>query len=106
MKKPSVAHPHYANVCELALNSDVLVICCALTDQTYHMIKKEVLSALGKQGFADEPNIPDDLFELNNVVMSPYRGVFTKESLWDSSELISGNLEAFFYNKTLLTQVE
>ncbi|KAK1364460.1 Glyoxylate reductase [Heracleum sosnowskyi] len=110
MKKPSVAFPHYANVCELALNSDVLVICCALMDQTFHMINKEVLSALGKQGFivniargkivdekelvrcllqgeiagagldvfADEPNIPDNLFELNNVVLSPHRGVFTK----------------------------
>ena len=51
IKKPSVPFLHYANVCELALNSDVLVICCALTDQTYHMINKEVLSALGKQGF-------------------------------------------------------
>lgn len=137
MNKPSVSYPHYADVCELALNSDVLVICCALTDQTYHMINKEVLSALGKQGFivniargaivdekelvrclvqgeiagagldvfVDEPNVPDDLLVLNNVVLSPHRGVFTEESLWDSYELISGNLEAFFSDKPLLTPV-
>ncbi|KAL8119155.1 glyoxylate/hydroxypyruvate reductase HPR3-like [Apium graveolens] len=136
-KKPATSFPHYADPCELALNSDVLVICCALTDQTYHMIDKEVLSALGKQGFivnvargaivdekelvrclvqgeiagaglevfADEPNVPDDLLELNNVVLSPHRGVFTEDSLWDSYELISGNLEAFFCNKPLLTPV-
>lgn len=136
-KKPSVPFPHYADLHELALNSDVLVICCALTDQTYHMINKEILSALGKQGFivnvargaivdekelvrclvqgeiagagldvfADEPNVPDDLLELNNVVLSPHRAVFTEESLRDSYELISGNLEAFFSNKPLLTPV-
>ncbi|KAK1364459.1 Glyoxylate/hydroxypyruvate reductase HPR3 [Heracleum sosnowskyi] len=136
-KKPSVSFPHYADPRELALNSDVLVICCALTDQTYHMINKEVLSALGKQGFivnvargaivdekelvrclvqgeiagaglevfADEPNVPDVLLELNNVVLSPHRGVYTEESFWDSYELISGNLESFFCNKPLLTPV-
>ncbi|WOH09399.1 hypothetical protein DCAR_0728856 [Daucus carota subsp. sativus] len=137
MKKPSVPFLHYANVCELALNSDVLIICCSLTEQTYHMINREVLSALGKHGFivniargsivdekelvrclvqgeiggagldvfADEPNVPDDLFELENVVLSPHRGVFTDETMWECYELVSGNLEAFFSNKPLLTMV-
>ncbi|KAF5952971.1 hypothetical protein HYC85_010915 [Camellia sinensis] len=33
-----------------ASNCDILVICCALTDQTHHMINKQVLAALGKEG--------------------------------------------------------
>lgn len=49
-KKPSVSYPFYPNVSELAANSDVLIICCALTDQTRHMIDKSVLLALGKEG--------------------------------------------------------
>ena len=49
-KKPSISYPFYANVCELAANCEALVICCGLTDQTFHMINKEVLSALGKKG--------------------------------------------------------
>uniref|UniRef100_A0A803N9X2 Uncharacterized protein n=1 Tax=Chenopodium quinoa TaxID=63459 RepID=A0A803N9X2_CHEQI len=49
-EKPSVSHPYYSDICELAANSDALVISCALTDQTRHMINKEVLTALGKEG--------------------------------------------------------
>ncbi|XP_057978357.1 glyoxylate/hydroxypyruvate reductase HPR3-like [Malania oleifera] len=49
-KKPPVSYPYYSSVCELAADSDVLVICCALTSQTRHMIDKEVLLALGKNG--------------------------------------------------------
>ncbi|XP_062024639.1 glyoxylate/hydroxypyruvate reductase HPR3-like [Rosa rugosa] len=49
-ERPSLSYPFYSNVCELAANSDALIICCALTDQTRHMINKEVLSALGKDG--------------------------------------------------------
>ncbi|XP_059651502.1 glyoxylate/hydroxypyruvate reductase HPR3-like [Cornus florida] len=49
-KKPSVSFPFFPDVCELATNCDILVICCALTDQTRHMINKEVLLALGEEG--------------------------------------------------------
>ncbi|KAK9910669.1 hypothetical protein M0R45_034623 [Rubus argutus] len=51
-EKPSLSYPFYSNVCALAANSDALIICCALTDQTHHMINKEVLSALGSEGGA------------------------------------------------------
>ncbi|CAI9101642.1 OLC1v1039012C1 [Oldenlandia corymbosa var. corymbosa] len=49
-KKCSVSYPFYDGVRELAANCDILVVCCALNDQTYHLINKEVLEALGKQG--------------------------------------------------------
>ncbi|KAA8515966.1 hypothetical protein F0562_019145 [Nyssa sinensis] len=136
-KKSSVSFPFYLNVCELAANSDILVICCALTDQTRHMINKEVLSALGEQGvivnigrgavidenelvhflvqgkiagagldvFENEPKVPTELVALNNVVLSPHRAVFTEESFLDLYELMSGNLEAFFSNKPLLSPI-
>ncbi|KAG5538508.1 hypothetical protein RHGRI_019178 [Rhododendron griersonianum] len=136
-KKPSVPFPFYDNVCDLATNCDVLVLCCALTDQTRHMINKEVLLALGKEGviiniargtvidekelvrclvegeiagagldvFENEPQVPQELFALDNVVMSPHRAVFTEESLWDLCQLMLGNLEAFFSNKPLLSPV-
>ncbi|CAL9006960.1 unnamed protein product, partial [Prunus brigantina] len=45
----SLPYPFYSNVHELAANNDALIICCALTDQTHHMINKEVLSALGRE---------------------------------------------------------
>ncbi|KAL2892337.1 Glyoxylate/hydroxypyruvate reductase HPR3 [Bienertia sinuspersici] len=47
-QKPSVPYSFYPDVYELAENSNVLVLCCPLTDETRHMISKEVLLALGK----------------------------------------------------------
>ncbi|CAK7347967.1 unnamed protein product [Dovyalis caffra] len=130
-------YPFYSDVCELAANSDALIICCALTDQTRHMIDKEVFSALGKEGvivnigrgaiidekemvqclvhgeiagagldvFGNEPDVPKELFELDNVVLSPHRAVFTPESFMALCELVVGNLEAFFSNRPLLSPV-
>ncbi|KAL7203613.1 hypothetical protein ACSBR2_016806 [Camellia fascicularis] len=135
--KPSISFPLYHNVCDLASNCDILVICCALTDQTHHMINKQVLAALGKEGvivniargsiidekelvrclvqgeiagagldvFENEPEVPRQFFEMDNVVLSPHRAVNTEESSRAKYELISGNLEAFFSNKPLLSQV-
>ncbi|XP_016436232.1 glyoxylate/hydroxypyruvate reductase HPR3 [Nicotiana tabacum] len=48
-KKP-VPYDFYPNVCELAFNCNILVICCTLTIETRHMIDKDVLKALGKDG--------------------------------------------------------
>ncbi|KAH7512816.1 hypothetical protein FEM48_Zijuj12G0130100 [Ziziphus jujuba var. spinosa] len=48
-KKDFDAYPFYANVCELAADVDVLIICCGLTEQTHHMIDRKVLLALGKE---------------------------------------------------------
>ncbi|MBA0844786.1 hypothetical protein Goarm_023117, partial [Gossypium armourianum] len=103
-KKQSVPFPFYANVRDLAANSDVLVLCCALTKETYHLVNKDVMVALGKEGviinvgrgslinekelvqclvggeiggagldvYENEPNVPKELFGLDNVVLSPH----------------------------------
>lgn len=136
-KKTFLSYPFYSDVCQLAAHSDALIICCALTDQTRHMIDKDVFSALGKEGvivnvgrgaivdekemvrclvhgeiagagldvFENEPDVPKELFELDNAVLSPHRAVFTPESFMALCELVVGNLEAFFSNKPLLSPV-
>lgn len=48
--KPLVSYPYYPNVADLASHSDALVICCALNDQTRHLIDKRVLANLGNEG--------------------------------------------------------
>ncbi|KAL8541276.1 hypothetical protein ACS0TY_002499 [Phlomoides rotata] len=40
----------YPSIHELAAKSDILAICCALTEQTHHMINRDVMLALGKEG--------------------------------------------------------
>ncbi|KAJ0048330.1 hypothetical protein Pint_15965 [Pistacia integerrima] len=137
-KNPAISYPFYANVCDLATNSDVLIVCCALTVETRHMINKDVMTALGKEGviinvgrgslidekelvqflvqgelggagldvFEKEPDVPKELFTLDNVVLSPHLAVLTPESFAALQEVILGNLMAFFTNKPLLSQVQ
>ncbi|XP_038902451.1 glyoxylate/hydroxypyruvate reductase HPR3-like [Benincasa hispida] len=50
IKKSKAPYSYYSNVYELAANCEVLIICCALTEETYHIINKEVMVALGKDG--------------------------------------------------------
>ncbi|KAI9182447.1 hypothetical protein LWI28_025476 [Acer negundo] len=136
-KNPSVPYIFYSDLCELAANSDALIICCALTAQTHHLINKQVLSSLGKEGvvvnisrgsvideqelvrclmegeirgagldvFANEPDVPEELFGLDNVVLSPHSATFTVESFKDLQQLVVGNLDAYFSNKPLLSVV-
>ncbi|KAL5552192.1 hypothetical protein UlMin_002368 [Ulmus minor] len=137
-KKPSVSYPCYENVCDLATESDVLIVCCALTPATHHIINKDVMKALGKDGviinvgrgalvdekqlvesltkgeiggagldvFENEPDVPKELFDLENVVLSPHRAVLTPQSIQSLQQLVLANLKAFFANKPLLSPVQ
>ncbi|XP_052170549.1 glyoxylate/hydroxypyruvate reductase HPR3-like [Diospyros lotus] len=137
-KKPHISYPYYDRVKDLSANSDALIICCALTDETHHMINKDVMTALGKEGvivnvgrgslidekelvrflargelggagldvFEDEPVVPKELFELDNVVISPHRAVTTPEGLGALEETVAANIEAFFANKPLRAVME
>ncbi|XP_026377885.1 glyoxylate/hydroxypyruvate reductase HPR3-like [Papaver somniferum] len=49
-KKPSVPFSYYSNVVDLASHSDVLILTCELNKQTFHIINKDVMLALGKKG--------------------------------------------------------
>ncbi|CAN1157749.1 Glyoxylate/hydroxypyruvate reductase HPR3 [Linum perenne] len=49
-QKANIEYPFYEQVQDLAANSDALIICCGLTEQTRHIIGKEVMAALGKEG--------------------------------------------------------
>ncbi|KAL8461121.1 hypothetical protein ACS0TY_032552 [Phlomoides rotata] len=48
--KPNVSYTYYASVADLASNTDILIVCCALTNETYHVIAKDVMKKLGKKG--------------------------------------------------------
>ncbi|XP_045802136.1 glyoxylate/hydroxypyruvate reductase HPR3 [Trifolium pratense] len=49
-KKPLLSYPFYSSVLELATNTNVIILCCDLNDQTRHIVNKEVMLALGKRG--------------------------------------------------------
>ncbi|KAL0441523.1 UNVERIFIED_CONTAM: Hydroxyphenylpyruvate reductase [Sesamum radiatum] len=130
-------YKYYGSVVELASNCDILVVACALTPETTHIVNREVMDALGPTGvlinigrgphvdepelvsalvegrlggagldvFEKEPEVPEQLFGLDNVVLLPHVGSGTLETRKDMADLVLGNLEAHFANKPLLTPV-
>ncbi|KAI3944064.1 hypothetical protein MKW92_009699 [Papaver armeniacum] len=91
-KKPSVPFSYYSSVVDLPSHNDVLILTCELNKQTFHIIDKDVMSALGKEGiiinemvrclvqgelggagldvFENEPHVPKELIEMDNVVLT------------------------------------
>ncbi|KAJ1295648.1 hypothetical protein BS78_01G239000 [Paspalum vaginatum] len=134
------AYPTYTylpTVVDLAANSDVLVVACALNEQSRGIVSREVMEALGPGGvlvnvgrgahvdepellavlaegrlggagldvFDAEPDVPEALMALHNVVLSPHVGSGTWETRKGMADLVVANLEAHALNKPLLTPV-
>lgn len=78
-----------------------------------HVDEPELVSALverrlggaGLDVFEHEPEVPEELFGLDNVVILPHVGSGTVETRQAMADLVVGNLEAHFLNKPLLTPV-
>ncbi|KAL6996474.1 Glyoxylate/hydroxypyruvate/pyruvate reductase 2kgr [Sarracenia purpurea var. burkii] len=136
-QKPDSEYKYFPSVVELASNCNILVVACPLTDETHHIINRDVINALGPRGvlinigrgphvdepelvsallegrlggagldvFEHEPLVPEQLFGLDNVVLTPHMGSGTVETRKAMADLVIGNLEAHFLNKPLLTPV-
>lgn len=63
------------------------------------------LGGAGLDVFENEPEVPKELFSLDNVVLLPHVGSGTVETRKAMADLVIGNLEAHFMNKPLLTPV-
>ena len=55
--------------------------------------------------FADEPHVPEELRQLDNVVLSPHQGSATWETRKAMGALMLENLQAYFAGKPLRTPV-
>lgn len=61
------------------------------------------LGGAGLDVFADEPNIPEALLTMDNVVLQPHLGSATVETRRAMDELLLANLAAHFEGRPLLT---
>lgn len=70
--KSDVDYKYYSNVLDLASNCQILVVACALTEETRHIVNREVLDAMGPEGVlinigrgphVDEPELVSALVE-------------------------------------------
>ncbi|KAJ1388775.1 hypothetical protein SESBI_38866 [Sesbania bispinosa] len=50
-EKRDSKYKYYPSVVELASNCDILVVACPLTEETHHIINREVMNALGPKGY-------------------------------------------------------
>ena len=55
--------------------------------------------------FEKEPTVPEALFALDNVVLSPHQGSATHKTRWAMGDLVVRNLIAHFQGEPLLTPV-
>lgn len=63
------------------------------------------LGGAGLDVFEDEPNVPAELLELSNVVLTPHIGSATHQTRKAMADLVLANLAAHFSGEELLTPV-
>lgn len=79
----------------------------AIVDEK-ELVKLLVEGELGGAGldvYEKEPEVPEELFTMDNVVLSPHKAVLTPESFEALRDVVIGNLKAFFSNRPLLSEV-
>ncbi|MBU3076868.1 2-hydroxyacid dehydrogenase [Sphingomonas quercus] len=63
------------------------------------------LGSAGLDVFADEPNVPQALLAMENVVLMPHMGSATRQTRAAMAQLVIDNVDAFFAGRPLLTPV-
>jgi lactate dehydrogenase-like 2-hydroxyacid dehydrogenase len=69
------------------------------------MLASGALGGAALDVFADEPKVPEALFGLDNVVLSPHQGSATEETRFGMGQMVVDNLVAHFAGQPLLSPV-
>ena len=68
-------------------------------------LKDGRLGAAGLDVYPDEPNAPDELFDMTNVVLTPHIASATHDTRMAMGMLVYNNIKAFFAGEDLITPV-
>jgi lactate dehydrogenase-like 2-hydroxyacid dehydrogenase len=136
-KQPDEPFVYYDKLIDMARDADWLVAIMPGGKATDKIVSREVLTALGPEGFfvsmgrgtsvdeaamiellqngglggaaldvfEKEPHVPQALFALDNVVLSPHQGSATHQTRRKMGELVVNNLDAHFAGEPLLSAV-
>jgi lactate dehydrogenase-like 2-hydroxyacid dehydrogenase len=74
-------------------------------DALVELLVRGELAGAGLDVFADEPYVPTELRELDNVVLTPHLGGATGQALARTRELVLRNLDEYLAHGTLTTPV-
>jgi hydroxypyruvate reductase len=75
-------------------------------DALVEALKSGKLGGAGLDVFVNEPQVPEALFAMDNVVLQPHVGSATHETRRAMSQLVLDNLDAKFAGKPLLTEIK
>jgi hydroxypyruvate reductase len=94
-----------------ALGSDGILINVARgavvdEDALVAALKSGELGGAGLDVFINEPQVPTELFAMDNVTLLPHVGSATFETRRAMSQLVLDNLDAHFAGKPLLTEIK
>ena len=136
-RQPDEPFVYYSDLVDMARDADWLVIIAPGGKGTDKIVSRQVLEALGPEGyvvnmargtlidepamvellqskrlggaaldvFEKEPQVPEALFELDNVVLSPHQGSATRQTRNKMGALVVANLDAHFAGEPLLSAV-
>lgn len=136
-RQPDEPYVYYDKLVDMARDVDWLVMIAPGGKSTEKIVNREVLEALGPEGFLvnmargtlvdeaalvevlqqgkiagaaldvfeKEPNVPEALFALDNVVLSPHQGSATHQTRNKMGALVVQNLEAHFAGEPLISAV-
>ncbi len=68
-------------------------------------LRNKTIAGAGLDVFASEPNVPEEMIKMDNVVLSPHVGSATLETRAKMGQLVLDNLNACFNGKPLLSPV-
>jgi lactate dehydrogenase-like 2-hydroxyacid dehydrogenase len=75
-------------------------------DALVEALKTGKLGGAGLDVFVNEPQVPEILFAMDNVVLQPHVGSATNETRRAMSQLVLDNLDAQFAGRRLLTEIK
>ena len=69
-------------------------------------LRNQAIAGAGLDVFAHEPDVPEELLKMDNVVLSPHVGSATVETRSKMGQLVIDNLNAHFEGQSLLSPVK
>ncbi|MEM7679421.1 MAG: 2-hydroxyacid dehydrogenase [Pseudomonadota bacterium] len=69
-------------------------------------LHNKTIAGAGLDVYQNEPHVPDVLFTMDNVVLTPHIGSATIETRTKMGQIVADNLAAHFEGKPLLTEVK
>lgn len=69
-------------------------------------LRNQAIAGAGLDVFASEPDVPEELLKMDNVVLSPHVGSATVETRSKMGQLVIDNLNAHFEGQSLLSPVK